>query len=186
MNFLIISCSLNGESYSKIIAQSLHNSLLAELNKNQFLSENSSVEFLDLATIELPFCDGDKCYQYPNVKIVKEKLTQADGVVFAVPVYNYDVNSAAKNLVELAGRSLTDKPVGFVCAAGGFGSYMSVMPFANSLMLDFRCIVLPRFVYAVESDIDENKNITNEKVVMRITELAQSLIKITHGLKTSP
>jgi hypothetical protein len=41
-----------------------------------------------------------------------------------------------------------NKVVGFLVAAGGSGSYMSVMGVANSLMLDFRVTVIPRFVYA--------------------------------------
>jgi FMN reductase len=38
-----------------------------------------------------------------------------------------------------------NKVVGFLCAAGGKSSYMSVMRLANSLMLDFRCLIIPHF-----------------------------------------
>ncbi len=51
-------------------------------------------------------------------------------------------------MIELAGSAWEDKIVGFLCAAGGMSSYMSVMAYANSLMLDFRCVIIPRFVYA--------------------------------------
>ena len=71
-----------------------------------------------------------------------------DGIVVATPIYNYDASAAAKNLVELTGRAWQNKVVGFLCAAGGDGSYMSIMALANSLMLDFRCVIVPRFVYA--------------------------------------
>jgi LysE type translocator len=53
-----------------------------------------------------------------------------------------------------ASSRLAAKIVGFVCAAGGKSSYMSVLPFANSLMLDFRAWVVPRYVYAVGADFD--------------------------------
>ncbi len=65
-----------------------------------------------------------------------------------MPVYNYDVNAVAKNFIELMGEdALGNKTVGFMLSAGGGGSYMAVMPFANSLMLDFRCWIVPRFLY---------------------------------------
>ena len=72
-------------------------------------------------------------------------------ILLATPIYNYDVSAAAKNMVELTGSAWRDKTVGFICAAGGTSSYMSVMGLANSLMLDFRCIILPRFVYATDT-----------------------------------
>ncbi|MDP6500219.1 MAG: hypothetical protein QF847_03295 [Candidatus Marinimicrobia bacterium] len=61
-------------------------------------------------------------------------------------MYNYDVNAAAKNLLELTGSGWNEKTVGFICNAGGDKSYMSVMSFANSLMLDHRCKIIPCFV----------------------------------------
>ena len=53
---LIVSCSLNKNSKSKILAN--YASTLY----------NQEVKFLDLQTMELPFCDGDSCYDNPKVK----------------------------------------------------------------------------------------------------------------------
>ena len=66
---------------------------------------------------------------------------------------------------------------GFLCAAGGKASYMSVMSLANSLMLDFRCLIIPRFVYTVSDDFTE-KDITDPKVKTQVKELAKELIRI--------
>ena len=55
----------------------------------------------------------------PPTQRLQEAFTAADAVVFAVPIYNYDINAAAKNAIELAGRQLTGKVAGFLCAAGG-------------------------------------------------------------------
>ena len=79
---------------------------------------------------------------------VAELTTAASHILFAVPVYNYDVNAVAKNYIELMGEdALGGKTVGFLVSAGGQASYMSIMGFANSLMLDFRCWIVPRFLY---------------------------------------
>lgn len=48
----------------------------------------------------------------------------------------------------MAGDAWNEKVIGFVAAAGGDRAYMATMGLANSLMLDFRCVVVPRFVYA--------------------------------------
>jgi hypothetical protein len=54
---------------------------------------------------------------------------------------------------------------------------MSVMAIANSLMLDFRCIVLPRFVYATGSDFAAGK-IASAEITRRIGDLASAAIQL--------
>jgi FMN reductase len=73
------------------------------------------------------------------------------------------------------------KVVGFACAAGGKGSYMSVMSVANSLMLDFRCHIVPRFVYAL-GDAFQGSEITDPEVIERVEELAEEMIQISESL----
>lgn len=68
-----------------------------------------------------------------------------------------------------------DKTVGFICAAGGSASYMSVMSLATSLMLDFRCWIVPRFVYALKHDVAEGR-VTNPEITGRIRLLTEELL----------
>ena len=147
---LIISCSLNKGSRSKIMATHAYELYCKD------------AKLIDLSLLEIPFCDGNECYNSPVVKKLKEQIISAKSIIIASPVYNYDLNAAAKNLVELTGRAWTDKLVGFICAAGGKGSYMSPMSFMNSLMLDFRCIIIPRFIYATGNSFDKNNNLDND------------------------
>ena len=94
--------------------------------------------------------------RHPSAKKLSTAVEEADGVIVAAPVYNYDVSASAKNMIELTGSAWEDKIVGFLCAAGGMSSYMSVMAYANSLMLDFRCVVIPRFVFATGDAFDDD------------------------------
>ena len=160
---LIISCSLNENSKSRIMAEYA----LSLLPKNS--------EFIDLKEITLPLCDGDKCYSDPIVDKMKKYISEAKSIIIAGPIYNYDLNAAAKNLIELTGRSWSNKVVGFILAAGGKGSYMSALSFMNSLMLDFRCIIIPRFVYS-DSGIDS-------EIENRIKELVDLSITISDAVK---
>ena len=145
--------------------------------------ENSldDVEFFDLQNDPLPMCDGDKCYDLPEVLEFREKVKNADGIIMATPVYNFNVSSGAKNIVELGGRMLYDKIFGFMCAAGGRNGYMSVMSLANSLMLDFRCYIIPKFVYATKHDFDDEK-ISNSDIKERIKELGTELVRVSKAL----
>ena len=168
MSYLVISTSLREGSRSKIMAKAL----------NETLNE---VEFFDLQENPLPMCDGDKCYDLPEVINFRKKVKNAKGIIMAIPIYNFNVSSGAKNIIELGGKMLYNKVFGFICAAGGKSSYMSVMSFANSLMIDYRCFIIPKFVYALKSDFIENE-ITNLDIKERINELGNDLIRISNAL----
>ena len=58
---------------------------------------------------------------------------------------------------------------------------MSVMSIANSLMLDFRCVIVPRFVYAVGSAFRDGA-VSDGKVAERIDELANELVRFARKL----
>ena len=146
------------------------------------LAENvKDSEFFDLQKKPLPMCDGDKCYDLPEVINFREKAKNAKGIIMAIPIYNFNVSSGAKNIIELGGKMFYDKVFGFICAAGGKSSYMSVMSFANSLMIDYRWFIIPKFVYALKNDFDGNKIISPE-IKQRISELGKDLIRISEAL----
>jgi len=172
-SYLVISTSGNPDSNSRRMGRIAFRHL-----------EKAKVkcEWLDISELELPLCDADACYTKPGSQKVGEAIKTADGILLATPVYNYDVSATAKNLVELTGSAWEDKVVGFLCAAGGMSSYMSVMSFANSLMLDFRSVIIPRFVYATGRAFDGDE-IKDPEVVERIEELADELIRFTKALR---
>lgn len=172
MKYLVISCSYNPESRSRILAQ---------MALKQLQAARLASELVDLSTLNLPICDASSSYSSPVVKRIGEQVAAARGIIVAAPIYNYDLNAGAKNLVELTGDSWNDKVVGFICAAGGQGSYMSVMPFANSLMLDFRCVIIPRFVYAPHSANDD-ETFGGAAIQRRVEGLTAELKRITEAL----
>ncbi len=139
-------------------------------------------EWLDLSELDLPLCDADACYAEPGAQKLGKAIKAADGIMVAAPVYNYDVSAAAKNMIELTGKAWEDKIVGFLCAAGGNASYMSVMAYANSLMLDFRCVIIPRFVFATGHAFDGDK-VTDDKIDTRIEQVAADLVRFTKALR---
>ena len=108
MSYLVISSSLNPKRLSRLLALTAFNT---------FKKKGVFAEWLDIADHSIPFCDGDSTY-----KNLREKVQNAKGILFAIPIYNYDVNAAAKNLIELTVDAWTNKVVCFLCAAGGKSS----------------------------------------------------------------
>jgi len=174
MKILAISSSLNPKSRSAHLLQAA----CADLEK---LGQKPDV--LDLTTIELPFCDGGAAYEHKNVPLIQQKVAEADGILIATPVYNYNVNAALKNFIELSGAGWEDKAVGFLVAAGGQNSYMAVTSFAVSLMLEYRCFILPRYVFATGKAFSDD-GISDPDVRGRVTELAEKFSQYVGALQT--
>ena len=177
MKIVIISSSLNKKSRSLI---------MAEYAKKIMDSIEVECEIIDLKKYSLPFCDGSDAYYQPEVKQLNKHIKFSDALLIATPIYNYNANAVIKNVIELTGKAWTDKPVGFLCKAGGPKSYMSIIGLTNSLMLDFRCIIIPRFVYAESRSFDSDKNILTDSVIKkRIDELCQTLVKVATAFKVA-
>lgn len=168
---LVVSCSLNPNSRSAQLAYAAADVLAARRVPH---------ELLDLRQVALPLCDGDGAYDHETIAPLQGQIQRADAILLAAPVYNYDLNAAAKNLIELTGSAWEGKVVGFMCAAGGRSSYMSPIGLANSLMFDFRCHIVPRFVYAIENDFAEDA--PGAKIQKRLEELVQAAVQLSRGL----
>lgn len=173
MKALVISCSSHPGSKSRILAQAA----FAELG-----NVGSEAEFIDMRDHIIPLCDGATTYGHPSVAVLSEKIASARAVILATPIYNYDANAVAKNLLEHTGRSWNGKVVAFLCAAGGPGSYMSIMGLANSLMLDFRCFVVPRFVYAHDKMAFDESGIVSADLHGRVAGLCAEVVRIGDAL----
>src|SRR3984893_14700265 len=171
---LVISTSGNPDSNSRRMGRVA----FAHLQK-----QNVDCDWIDINEMDLPLCDADKCYGMPGSRKLSAAIEAADGILVAAPVYNYDVAAAAKNMIELTGSAWENKIVGFLCAAGGAASYMSVMAYANSLMLDFRSVIIPRFVFAT-SEAFNGEKIIDKEITGRIEDLADELVRFTKALRS--
>ncbi|MEO2195416.1 MAG: NAD(P)H-dependent oxidoreductase, partial [bacterium] len=130
---------------------------------------------------DLPMCGGVGSFDHPAVKTLTATMQAAGAILISAPVYNYDLNAAAKNAMELTGSGWTEKPVGFLCAAGGTMSYMSAIGFANSLMFDFRCHIIPRFVYCIRDDFTDAGE-PGPEITARVEALVSSAVDLMRAL----
>lgn len=171
----ILSSSLNHDSNSRILAREAQRVLE---------TDGEAVTFVDLRDHPLPLCDGGGVYRDPRVAEFSRLLGAADAILVAAPIYNYDVSAALKNVIELTGSAWENKAVGFLCAAGGMSSYMSIMAFANSLMLDFRSVIVPRFVYAT-GDAFAGGELRDPEQIRRVAQLARATARMGAALQRS-
>lgn len=170
MKPLIISCSLHPNSRSRVLANTLKEKI-------------PQADLLDLRDYPLPLCDGKEAYNHESLPVLAKKLQNASGIIIAAPIYNYNLNAALKNFIELLGKKMAGKLIAFLCAAGGKSSYMAPLSTMNSLMLDFRCIILPRFVYATGADFNEERTkVTNTEVLERLDKLQEEFTKVNNAL----
>lgn len=166
-NLAIIATSLDPDSRSQLLARSA-----LEVAERRDIP----VTLVDLRKFDIPLCGTAAGWESVDADRMRKILKPASHIVFAVAIYNFDVNAAAKNIVELMGSDVfEDKTIGFICAAGGRSSYMSVLAFANSLMLDFRCWIAPRFVYATGEDFEKD-TIKSPEITTRIESLIDDLV----------
>jgi FMN reductase len=136
---LVVGSSLNPGSVSQRLAQIVFERLQAA---------GAEARLLDLREVPLPLAGSEESWDDPETQRATAMAQDVDCILFSSPVYNYDLNAAAKNFVELMGGEVFEnRTVGFICWAGGRSSFMTPMAFASSLMLDFRCWIIPRFIY---------------------------------------
>ena len=95
---LIISCSLHGGSNSEILAK--------ECEKGA-LSAGHDVELISLKGKNIRFCigcltcqSGKPCVLHDDVPEIMEKVKNAEVVIFATPIYYYEMSGQMKTLLD--------------------------------------------------------------------------------------
>jgi FMN reductase len=175
---LILATSLSENSRSRVLARFALDALRERA---------IATEWIDLRDLgDLPLAGSAAAHEgTASLVTLRDAMQEATHVLFAVPVYNFSPSAAAKNVIELMGeKELAGKTVGFLCAAGGPRGYMSILPLANALMLDFRCWIVPRFVYATGGDIKDGE-IVSEDVRHRIDQLLTEMFERTPPILVS-
>ena len=155
---------------------------IASYLNTQLKNQNINCTYIHIGDLNLPMCDGYDCYKNETVMTLQKQVNEANSFIICSPIYNYDLNAIAKNLIELCGQGFKDKVVGIAVTAGGQNSYMAPLSFINSLLIDYRCIIVPRYVYVTSEAFDENNNITDTSIQTRLNALTKSLVNITKKL----
>lgn len=173
---LVVATSLNAGSRSAVLAREAYGQLRAQ---------GIAAELVDLRELDLPFATGGGEHDsHPGVVKIREAFKRATHILMAVPIYNGDVNSAARNLANL-GCKFYRKTVGFLCASGGEKSFMAVYAFANSLMWEFSVWIAPDYVFATGSDF-AGDTVSNPDLRARIGKLNEQVLTRGGAVRSNP
>jgi NAD(P)H-dependent FMN reductase len=93
-----------------------------------------SIDFADLAEINLPFMDEPnhpmlRQYTKPHTFRWSERVDAADAFVFVTPEYNHSFSPALKNAFDYLNKEWWRKAVGFVSYGGVSGGTRGVVAF---------------------------------------------------------
>ncbi|PTL37477.1 NADPH-dependent FMN reductase [Alkalicoccus saliphilus] len=112
MKIVMIVGSIRKESYNQQVADFM----------TKRFKDKMTIEQLDIKS--LPFFNQDEEEDPPEtVKIFKNKIKEADGVLVVTPEYNHSVPGMLKNAIDWVSRGdrvMTGKPVMIVGATPGF------------------------------------------------------------------
>ena len=170
MSVLIISTALRANSKTGLVALSL---------RAAFETRGTPATVLDLAATPLPMCDGGACFRDFAVSAATAQVRAASAIVLCFPVYNHQANAAAKNFVELTNDGWGGKVVGLVANGGTDRSYLAPLSLANSLMVDHRCVVVPRFVFVTPPNFAPDGTLSAEgEIASRLAELARDVVHL--------
>ena len=176
----VVSSSLDPESRSAVIA---------ELCREKLEQRGATTTFIDLRETVLARFDNRTVYETPEYAELHGRIARADGLLLCTPVYNWSVSAELKRLIEATGSTPPDgsergawfdKVVTFAGAAGLPHSYMAFGTLANTLMLDFKCVVNPYHIYIhnrhwTEAGLSSEAHIRIDKTLAVMLELTTLL-----------
>ncbi len=145
---------------------SLNRALLQAVADN--LPEGTTLRILD-GVLDLPIFNSDHS-DPAAVTLLKEAIAAADGVVFAVPEYNYSIPGGLKNALDWISRPppkspLRGKPCGLVGAASGMSGTIRAQAHMRQMLLfsDAPCMNQPEVLIPRAQDrFDVDGKLTDE------------------------
>jgi chromate reductase len=151
--------------------------------------ENVELEIFDIEGIP-PFNQDLANGPPERVKELKEKVRNADAILFATPEYNFSVPGVLKNVIDWVSRangenSWQGKPVAIMSASTGLmGGERAQLHLRQSFVyLDMHAVNRPEVIVALAAQkIDGNGNLIDEHTKGKIKELLAALVELTNKL----
>ncbi|PZE21391.1 NADPH-dependent FMN reductase [Paenibacillus xerothermodurans] len=136
-----------------------------------------AMELLDLKQYDVQFCDGrDPASYTDDTKKVIDTICSADLLIFGTPVFQGSITGVTKNVFDLLpADSLRHKVVGLVATGGTYQHYLVIENQLRPILAYFRAFVAPGYVYAHMDHFDENNDIADVEVLLRIQNLAAEM-----------
>lgn len=152
--------------------------------------KNAVVEIIDIGS--LPFFNQDLEESPPeSVKTYRDKVKNADAILFAVNEHNFSVSAVLKNAIEWASRpytqaALSKKPVAMMGASNGMIGSARAQYHLRQMLLQTDSLPINRpevLIPFAQEKFDTQGKLTDEKTLQKIQDLLNALIDWTIKLK---
>jgi len=158
----------------------------------EMLPENTTLEVTDPSGLPLFSQDLERDLTVP-IRTFKQKIREADAILFASPEHNYSVTAVMKNAIEWGNRPPTDrtwkgKPAGIISASSGpRGGVRSQMHLRQIMVdIDIYPINTPQLLVGdAETKFDRNLNLIDEQTRKILRDLLVSLADWTRRLRST-
>lgn len=168
MKILLVDGTIFGKKTGALLQQV--EKYIAEFNPELQL------EILSFSELKHQILDGSPLND--DMKMMIRKFEEADGYVFASPIFQASIPGVLKNAFDMIPpKAMRYKPAAIV---GNGGTYQHHLVLENQLkpILDyFRCLVTPNYVYTHADHFDANNNIMDQDVQERLRELARVFVQ---------
>jgi len=149
------------------------------------------IEYIDIAPLPMLNTDLEVGGTYPPaVEAFRQKILEADSILFASPEYNFSVTGPLKNAIDWASRPpnvWADKAAAIVSAGGGFGGGRSQYHLRQiGVFLDLHFINKPEFflnVFQPPAMFDSDGQLTDVATQEKLKEVLIALQTFTLRLQ---
>jgi len=144
-----------------------------------------NIEFLNLKDYDMQFCDGRDISNYnQDTQKLIAKVCSADAYIIGTPIFQGSFTGALKNLFDLVPpSSFRYKTIGFIGTGGTFQHYLVLENQLKPIAGYFRSYTAPGNVYLNDSHFNQNKEIEDNDVLMRLENLAMEVSFMQKQLK---
>jgi FMN reductase len=143
-------------------------------------AQGIDTELIDLRTLHLPFCNGEKEYpDFPDVEILRQKFKSAQGVIIATPEYHGCISGVLKNVFDLLDfEHVQGKVFALIAVLGGEPSSNAT----NTLRMICRHLhawVLPQQLLIAHSEqaFNSNGKLRDPLLQQRMEEMTLSFVQ---------
>ncbi len=134
-------------------------------------------------SLDFPIFNSDLA-DPPSITELKASIARADGVVFAVPEYNYSIPGGLKNALDWLSRPpplspLRGKPVGLVGAASGMSGTIRAQTHMRQMLVfsDTPCLNQPEVLIPRAQDrFDAHGRLTDESTRTLLARFGEAFV----------
>lgn len=157
-------------------------------------AHGATVETIDLSDMDLPLFRAEAAEQPAEGLRLARAARQADGLLFATPVYHNTLSGAMKNALDYFELLKSDqppylsgRPVGLLAAGGGLNPILGVNTLEYVMRAMRAVIVWPMVaVPSVRQALDEQGRPLDGQLAARVDILCEEMVRYARLLRRAP